>query len=176
MRRLAALIKERNRTDAEIAGVIGRPAHPGHIAEFVAAEIFGIELLESASHKGIDGHFVGGPLDGGSVNVKYYSKREGLLDMTLDAPPDFYLALTGPKTAPASSRGTTRPWVVESTFLFSSLQLVRQLRERGVKIGTAASVAGRYWDEAEIYPCAANPAYEMTNDQRRMIEMFKSEA
>ena len=62
--RLASLIRRRNLVDGEIAATIGRPAHLGHIGEFVAAAIFDIKLLESATHKGADGHFTRGPLAG----------------------------------------------------------------------------------------------------------------
>ena len=143
LRRLSSLLKERNAVDAEIAGVIGRPAHPGHVGEFVAAQIFDIDLLESASQKGLDGHFVEGPLRGRSVNVKYTAKRDGLLNMTPDNPPDFYLVLTGPKGPPASSRGKTRPWVIDSVFLFRGPDLVRRLKERGLKNIRDATPASR---------------------------------
>lgn len=171
LRRLSSLLKRRNAVDAEIAGVIGRPAHPGHIADFVAAEIFGIDLLESASHKGIDGYFGDGPLKGRSVNVNYLSKREGLLNLRLDNLPDFYLVLTGPKGPAASSRGTTQPWVIDSVFLFHGPDLVQRLKERGRKIGIATSVRGHYWDEAEIYP-SRSASYRLSPAQRDLIEMF----
>ena len=72
LRRLASLIRQRNLVDGEIAATISRPAHPGHIGEFVVAAIFDIRLLESATHKGADGHFTHGPLAGRSVNIKKY--------------------------------------------------------------------------------------------------------
>ena len=77
LRRLASLIEQRNLVEGEIAATIGRPAHPGHIGEFVAAAIFDIGLVESATHKGIDGHFTRGPLAGRSVNIKKYSLDQG---------------------------------------------------------------------------------------------------
>ena len=49
---LAMFIKQRNEIDKDISEIIGRPAERGHIGEFVAAEIFGIELHESASSQG----------------------------------------------------------------------------------------------------------------------------
>ena len=172
LQRLASLIKQRNAIDKEIAAVIDRPAHTGHIGEFVAAEIFNIELSESASQKGIDGHFTNGPLAGKSVNIKKYSTGLGLLDVVLEAPPDFYLVLVGPRIPPASSRGTTQPWTIESVFLFDAAALVRQLRERDIKIGIATSVRRHYWDEAEIYPSANNRTLRPTPEQTLMIRMF----
>ena len=73
LQELASLIKARNVLENSIAGIIGRPAHPGHIGEFVASRIFDIELPESAVNRGCDGHFRTGLLAGKSVNVKKYS-------------------------------------------------------------------------------------------------------
>ena len=172
LRRLASLIKQRNAVDQGIAATLGRPALTGHLGEFIAARVFGIALLESASHKGIDGHFTAGPLSARSVNIKLASKNDGLLNINLDSPPDFYLVMTGPRTQPASSRGTTSPLVISSVFLFDASVLVERLNERGVKIGTATSVARRFWDEAEIYPRPSNPVLRPTSEQRALLEMF----
>ncbi len=170
---LAALVEKRNAIDDKIAAVIGRPAHSGHIGEYVAAEIFHIELLESASHKGIDGHFASGAIEGRSVNIKYYSKRQNVLDVsTPDHLPDFYLVLTGPRVQPISSRGTTQPWVIDSIFLFSAHELIQSLKRRPVKIGIATSVAASYWENSEIYPSERNSAYSITREQREQIGMF----
>ena len=169
---LAELIKARNEVERGIAEVIGRPGLIGHVGEFIASEIFSIELLESASHKGIDGHFVAGPLAGKSVNVKWYPKLESLLDITPDHLPDYYLVLTGPRTVAGSSRGSTRPWTITSAFLFDTRKLMPQLWARGIKIGIATSVRRQYWDDAEIYPCAVNGALTLTDAQRSMLAMF----
>ena len=172
LQELASLIQQRNTIDKKIAATIGRPAHPGHIGEFVAARIFDIDLMESAVHKGFDGYFTDGPLSGKSVNVKKYAINQALLDMTLNDPPDFYLVLTGPRKAAASSRGTTQPWVIKSVFLFDARELTQELQERRIKIGVATSVRGHYWDKAEIYPSANNRALILNPKQRSMIEMF----
>ena len=174
--RLGRLLKQRNQVDKEIASIIGRPAHSGHIGEFVAARIFDIELLHSASHEAIDGHFARGPLAGKSVNVKKYSIDQSILDMKPDSPPDFYLVLTGPRTPPQSSRGTTQPWVIESVFLFDGLALLTQLREYGVKIGVATSVRRHLWDAAEVYPRPTNRTVQLTCAQRSMIGLFSGRA
>lgn len=108
--RLSTLIRERNRVATEIAAVIGRPAHPGHLGEFLAAQIFDIALERSATVKGIDGRFRTGALAGHSVNVKFYPCNAGLLDINPTAVPACYLVLAGPWTAAVSSRGTTAPW------------------------------------------------------------------
>lgn len=172
LERLASLIRQRNLVDSEIAATIGRPAHAGHIGEFVAAAIFEIELVESAAHKGVDGHFTRGPLAGRSVNIKKYSLDQGLLDIRMDALPDFFLVLTGARTPPASSRGTAQPWTIEAVYLLEAAPLVAQLRERGVKIGVATSVRRRVWDGAEIYPSPTNATLRLTPKQHAMIELF----
>ena len=99
LEKLAQAIKQKNFTDAEIASIIGRPAERGHVGEYTAAHIFDISLQQSASHEGIDGCFVSGNLKGKTVNVKWYGKMEGLLDLTPESLPDLYLVMTGPKAA-----------------------------------------------------------------------------
>ena len=170
LKSLANLIKRRNAIDDEIAAIIDRPAERGHIGEFVAAAIFDIELHESATNKGSDGVFRSGPLAGLSMNVKFYGKREGLLDMSPDDPPDFYLVLTGPKATAASSKGQTRPLTISSAFLFDHHKLVSRLRVK--KIGTATSVRNHFWDEAEIYPSQNDELLRLTPEQHEMLKMF----
>jgi hypothetical protein len=59
--RLAGLLSARNLIDGQIAGIIQRPALPGHIGEFIASLVFGIELASSATQAGHDGRFSDGP-------------------------------------------------------------------------------------------------------------------
>ena len=172
LRQLAALIRQRNRVDGEIAATIGRPAHAGHIGEFVAAAIFDIGLHESATHRGADGQFTGGPLAGRWVNIKKYSTDQGTLDIRLDALPDFFLVLTGARTPAASSRGTTQPWNIESIYLLEAAPLLEQLRARGIKIGVATSIRRHIWDEAEVYPSPNNGTLQLTPEQVSMIALF----
>ena len=148
---LSQFIKIRNDADEVIARIVDRPATVGNIGEYIASEIFDITLAASGSQKGIDGYFNSGLLRGQPVNIKYSSKNDGLLNMTLETPPDYYV-LTGPKAA-ASSRGTSRPWLISSVFLYNHDELVNQLR---VKIGTATSVKRHLWNEVEIYPTPNN--------------------
>jgi hypothetical protein len=68
---LAALIRQRNAIETEITQITGRPAVLGHLGECVASRVFGIALAHAATEKGIDGHFVSGPLRGSSVNIKW---------------------------------------------------------------------------------------------------------
>ena len=171
--RLASLIRYRNAVENEMAAIMGRPAHPGHIGEFVASKIFDIELAKSAVNKGSNGHFTTGTLAGKSVDVKKYSLNQGILDIRPDALPDYYLVLAGPKSQPSSSKGTAQPWTIASVFLFEAQELIRRLEERGVKIGIATSVIQALWREAEIYPSPNNPRLPLTATQVEMLELFR---
>ncbi len=102
--KLADLIHTRNAVAEQITTLIDRPAEIGHVGEFIAAEVFDIALEESATNKGFDGRFRSGTLAGKTVDVKWYAKKEGLVDLRLEFLPDYYLVLTGP-TAPPSLRG-----------------------------------------------------------------------
>ncbi len=170
---LAELLKQRNVIDLQISFVIGRPATTGHLGEFIASKIFDIRLADSATEKGIDGYFANSSLAGYSVNVKYYPKREGLLDIYTGKLPDFFLVLTGPKSAAISSRGQSRPLVIESVFIFHSLALIETLNKRGVKIGIATSVRQHSWNEAEIFPTQQNPLLVLSNEQRGWLSFFR---
>ncbi len=66
---LAELVRARNANEVAISRIIGRPAQIGHIGEYIASKIFGIELEDSAVHPGSDGRFIDGPLAGKSVNI-----------------------------------------------------------------------------------------------------------
>jgi hypothetical protein len=170
--RLAELIHAKNKIDDEIAEIIGRPSLIGHIGEYIASEIFKIELEQSAVEKGIDGRFTQGPLKGQTVNIKFYAKRENLLDINPDYLPDYYLVITGPKSGPVSSRGATRPWLISSVYLFNSQKLMNELKNCDVKIGIAASVISKLWDEAEIYPNQSNNIIPLSEEQVQQLRLF----
>ncbi len=68
---LASLLRARNAIAAKITAISGRPASLGHLGEFIAAEVFGIDLESSASNRGHDGRFRSGALQGRTVNVKW---------------------------------------------------------------------------------------------------------
>jgi hypothetical protein len=140
--------------------------------EYVAAEIFGILLEHSASTRSIDGYFAAAPLAGRSVNIKWYGKQEGLLDLVRDYPPDYYLVLTGPRGPAMSSRGGVRPWLIRHVFLFESTNLYEALGRTGSKIGVATSVRAHLWAEAELFPEQRNPAWPLTSDLRNALVMF----
>jgi hypothetical protein len=170
---LAELIKQRNQTEIEITSLIQRPAQIGHIGEYIASKIFDIQLFESATHKSSDGIINSGVLAGQTVDIKWYAKLECFLDINQKGLPDIYLVLTGPAGAAVSSRGKSRPWLIEGVYLFDALELLEALKFRGVKIGVATSVSKQYWDEAEIYPNPTNKRYIMTENQRNSLALFR---
>jgi hypothetical protein len=170
--RIASLLRERNVLDEQIGAILQRPMTSGHLGEWIAAQVFGIELAASAVEAGIDGRFAAGPLERCSVNVKWYLKREGLVDLTESSVPDYYLVLAGPRSAPLSSRGGLRPWRIAAVHLFDVPRLLDEQRARGVKIGTASSVRVEQWDAAEIYPRATNPALSVSSEQAMRLRLF----
>ncbi|MFG2169469.1 hypothetical protein [Micromonospora chersina] len=93
---LEALLRARDDLDARIAALTGRPARPGDIGEFIAAQVFDIELAPTAIQAGYDGIFRSGPLAGRTVNVKIYGDAFAGLDIS-PHPCDFYLVFSGPR-------------------------------------------------------------------------------
>jgi hypothetical protein len=170
--RVAALLRERNAIDAKLAQLTHRPMTSGHLGEWIAAQGFDIELEASAVAAGIDGRFRSGPLQGRTVNIKWYLKREGMLDTTESPALDYYLVLTGPASAAASSRGVTRPWCIEAVFLFEARQLRSEQVTRGVRRGVASSVIRQQWAAAEIYPSATNPQLVLGPQQVEQLKLF----
>jgi len=173
---LAGMIRRRNQLEQEITAIIQRPAQIGHLGEYIAARIFGIALEQSAAHKGFDGRFTVGPLQGRTVNVKWYARCEYLLDINSLDLPDYFLVLTGPKIPAASSRKQMRSWLIEHAFIFDAPQLTEQLRLSGVKIGIASSVRKVWWEAAEIYPQPRSSLLLLADEQRAMLALFGSAA
>ena len=170
--RLAELIKKRNVLECEITALIARPAAIGHIGEYIASRIFHIALDDSASRKGIDGYFRDGSLKGRSVNIKWYAVREGILDITPECLPDYYLVLTGPRPIAMTSRGRGRPWTIDGVYFFESRALTEQLPMRGVKVGVAGSVAQPMWEQAQAYPNQRSVELVLTGEQLERIMLF----
>jgi len=172
LNRLCKLIRARNRVDAEISKVIDRPALVGHIGEFMAARVFDIALNPSASKKASGGFFRSGGLSGKSVNVKFYPKHDGALDIDLEARPDYYLVLTGPRMRANESGKAHRPITISSVFLFQCSELIAALWSRGVKIGPSTSVVKQLWYQAEIYPEARCAFYKVSETQKNILRTF----
>jgi hypothetical protein len=171
---VASLVRERNAIDAKLAQIMHRPMASGHLGEWLASQIFDIELEKSAVTRGWDGRFRSGPLHDRTVNIKWYLKREGMLDTVQSTTLDCYLVLAGPASAAISSRGGTRPWCINSVYLFSAPQLHAEQVTRNVKLGVASSVRAQQWTNAEIYP-STNPLLPMTPRQIELLGQFRSE-
>jgi hypothetical protein len=169
---LAALLHERNFLDARIGRLINRPMTAGHAGEWIASRIFDIELEQSAVTKAIDGRFRSGALAGKTVNVKWYLKREGLVDMTEASELEYYLVLTGPKATARDVR-TVRAWRIDAVYLFNSRQLLEEQRARGVTVGVASGVREVQWLAAEIYPTNTNGILFLTQEQRERLSLFR---
>lgn len=174
IQQLGSLIREHNSIGSRIAAIIARPATIGHTGEFIASRIFDIELEPSAVAKGIDGRFKTGPLQGRSVNIKWYGKWESILDLTPSFHPDFYLVMTGPKALTMTSKGGIRPWLIDFVFLFDAAELSNRLVQRGVNIGVATSVQQQVWLDAEIYPRPTCKLLSLNSHQREQLAVFGS--
>jgi hypothetical protein len=172
LKKLAELIHKRNEVSAEITKIIGRPAQIGHLGEYIASRSLDIRLEISAVNKGFDGRFSKGPLAGKTVDVKWYAKKQGIVDLRLEDLPDYYLVLTGPHSTQLSSRGDDRLWSIDSVYLFDAPTLVDRLKGRGLKVGIAASVSKEFWEEAEIYPQNKSQRLVLDVQQRQMLAMF----
>ena len=171
--RLAGLLSARNLLDAQIARVIQRPALAGHIGELIASLVFGIELAPSATQAGHDGRFSSGPLASKTVDMKYYAKREGLLDINARNLPDYYLVLAGPRSAAMTSKAGMRPFMIEEVFRFDAKSLVAEQRARGVGIGVASSVPTRAWDAARVFPASAHAPLQLSQEQVDLLELLR---
>jgi hypothetical protein len=176
LQHLSELLRERNGIDARISQLIGRPALQGHIGEFIGSKVFDIELERSATQKAIDGRFRSGPLAGPTVNIKFYAKQESVLDIHTTVQPDYYLVLAGPESSASSSRGKSRPLVVDHVYLFHAGAVVEAVRRRNVKVGIATSVPKRLWREAEIYPAQRNAELPVSPEQHSLLALFSSNA
>ena len=107
-----------------------------------------------------------------TVNIKWYAFEEGLLDITPEFLPDYYLVLTGLKSGAVSSRGRVRPWTIEKVFLFDAHLLEDELNKTGVKVGIATSVRGHLWKDAEIYPECHNKLIQLSQAQCEALALF----
>ena len=168
IQRVADLLRERNAIDARIAQIIGRPVTSGYLGEWVASQIFDIELDAPAAGGRIDGRFRSGSLKDRTVSVKWHLWQKCALGTSGPAAPDYYLVLTGPP-AP-ESRGTARPWCIDSVYLFDGPQ-VRAEQESGAW-RLAPAVAKQRWLAAEIYPEPGSPLLRITRQQSTLLRLF----
>lgn len=169
LHQLAELLRARDDLDAAIAGLTGRSARQGDIGEFVAAQIFDIQLAGNAVQAGHDGTFRSGPLAGRTVNVKTYGDAFTGLDIS-PHDCDFYLIFSGPRR-PAGV--VHHQWQISAVYLFDTLRLLDTLNHRGVKIGIATSIRRADLDAAQIFPDTnPTPPLRLTSEQITLLSLF----
>jgi len=176
---LADLIHVSNFVNGRISQIIGRPANIGALGEYIASRIFDIELHENAVTKASDGTFrLPTALAGRSVNIKFYSRMGGLLDMATSVDrtwhPDYYLVMSGPIPKSATTKGTQAPLVIDRIYLFDVDLLLSELldRPKPVKPGIATSIRKHIWEAAMIYPTQINQSLILSEEQRRALRLF----
>lgn len=175
---LSKLIKQWNRIESKIFNIIGEPGLVGHIGEYIAEAVFGIELEKSKTTKGFDGRFKRGNLRDRKVNVKTYPKRESFIDWRDDALPEYFLILSGPKRKTGKGAKAPRPITITNVHLFDVKRLRRTLKSRGIKIEderrltVQASVKAELWNRAEVYPRQTCKLLQLTGRQKEMLALF----
>jgi len=97
---------------------------------------------------------------------------EGLLDITPECLPDFYLVMTGPKATAGSSRGITNPWLISYIFLFDAVSLFGELKRQVRKIGIATSLKRHIWEMAEIFSEQKSDLLILSDRQKELIALF----
>ena len=184
LKRLADLIRKHNINGKEITEIINKGAKIGDVEEFIAHQIFYIDLEKSGNNKGSDGKFTKpSPLDGNSVNIKWYVEQGA--SVSLDLPgnlpenlseakdlPCYYLVFTGAKSKDDSFKKKSWSWSIDNVFLFEARSLIGRLRKRAIKIGTQTSILISEWKKAQIYPVPSKPPLKLTKDQENKIELF----
>ena len=170
--RLAELLHARNTVESNLANLLGSAVNLDTVGDCIAASIFGITLVPSAQHREFVGIFASAPLAGKTVDVQWYPRREGAMNVHSDPPPDYYLVLAGPKQESSTARALVNPWIITSVYLFDGRQLLATVRERGVQIGSRTSVISQLWEEAEIFPTQRNHLLPLTAEQRQLLHLF----
>ncbi len=172
LERVAQLVHERNEIDRRIHAIVRRAVVHGHLGEYIAGGVFDLAINDNASTPGVDGVFMSGALAGATVNVKWYGRREGILDLSEVHTPQYYLVMTGPTGVGA--RGGLRPLVIDAVHLFNAKQLLDQQRSRGAKIGVASSVPKGLWDAAQVFPVNHTGLDILSPEGERMLSLFAS--
>ncbi len=170
--RLAELLHARNTVESNIANLLGRSANLSTVGDYIAATIFNITLISSIQNGEFTGIFANQSLRGKTVDVQWYPRREGFLNVHAESTPDYYLVLVGPKQESSTARALVNPWLISSIHLFSTHELLIALRERGVQIGSHTSVINQLWERAEIFPVQHNSSLILTEEQRALIQLF----
>jgi hypothetical protein len=172
LKHLAELLHARNTVESNIANLLGNGVNQSTVGEYIAANIFGITLIPSGRHTEFAGIFANQPLLGKTVDVQWYPRREGFLNVHSEPAPDYYLVLAGPKQESSTARALVNPWVINSVHLFDGRELLNALRERGVQIGSHTSVINQLWERVELFPTPHNNRLLLTAEQRQLLQLF----
>lgn len=170
--RLAELLHARNTVESNLANLLGSSINLSTVGEHIAATVFGITLVPSTRGSGFVGIFASQPLRGKTVDVQWYPRREGFLNLRPDDAPDYYLVLAGPRQESSTARALVNPWMITTVHLFESRELLNALRERGVQIGSHTSVITQLWERAEIFPVQRNSTCVLNDEQRALLRLF----
>lgn len=171
--RLAELLHARNTVESNIANLLNCSANLSSVGEYIAANIFGITLIPSAQHSEFEGIFAHGQLAGKTVDIQWYPRREGFMNIHPQRSPDFYLVMAGPRQESSTTRALVNPWLITSVHLFESSELLAALHERGVQIGSHTSIINQFWERSEIFPQLHNQSLLLTDEQRQLLQMFR---
>jgi hypothetical protein len=171
---VASLVRERNAIDAKLAQIMHRPMASGHLGEWLASQIFDIELEKSAVTRGWDGRFRSGPLHDRTVNIKWYSNVRAL--STRSSPQRWTATWYWPARHPRRSLHEAAPAPGTSTPCTCSAHL-NSTPSSSPAVSSSASppaCAHKQWTNAEIYP-STNPLLPMTPRQVELLGQFRSE-
>lgn len=170
--RLAELLRARNTVESNIANLLKCEVDLNIVGEQIAASVFGIRFMPTSVPGQSVGTFTRESLTGKTVDVRWYLRREGFLNIHTDPAPDYTLALAGPKLDPSEARAFVNPWIITSAYLFHMPELLNTLRVRGVRIGPRVSVNSHLWEQAEIFPNSPNSTLVLSNEQRQLLQLF----
>jgi hypothetical protein len=103
-----------------------------------------------------------------------YDDIRGGLDLS-NHPCDYYLVLTGPARRPAQTGPA--PWTITAVYLFDAIELIRNLNDRGVKIGVATSIRKADLDASQLHPITGTHcALHLTERQRTLLTLLSTAA
>jgi hypothetical protein len=175
---VAKLLRQRNEMDGEITRIINRPVVGGHLAAWLANELFDIDLEPAGSAKALGGRFTSGALATKTVNIQWIGERNGHLDSIASGQPDFCLVFTGPKALALTREGVVRAMRIDACYLFDARLLrARQLARgangaNGANDATASSVLAAEWEAAEIFPRHNNALLRVDSEAARLLGLF----
>jgi hypothetical protein len=169
---VARLIRQRNEMDGEITRIINRPVVGGHLAAWLANELFDVDLEPVGSADTLDGRFTSGALATRTVNIQWIGERNGYFDTTSSDQPDFRLVFTGPKALALTREGVVRAMRIDGCYLFDDRLLRAQQLARGASVGAPSSVPAAEWEAAEIFPRPNNPLLRVDPEAVRLLDLF----